>query len=69
MVSALKYERLINLEVINRKSVFLFGPRQTGKSTLLKELFGHCYYVNLLESDQFGLVADDSPPVSLTALC
>ncbi len=36
-----------------RKSHFFFGPRQTGKSTLLKSLFPRAPYYNLLHSDVF----------------
>ena len=43
---------LVGLNVASRKSLFLFGPRQTGKSTLLKNLFHKGYYINLLESEQ-----------------
>ncbi len=47
------YERIIKLSEINRKSLFLFGPRQTGKSMLLKKLFPEAPYYNLLLSTQF----------------
>lgn len=34
------YQRILNLrETIKHKSVFLFGPRQTGKSTLVHQTF------------------------------
>lgn len=41
-----------------QRSFFLFGPRGTGKSTLLKQKFDHekCLWLNLLDSyveDQF----------------
>jgi len=45
--------RIINLEVIKRKSIFLFGPRQTGKSMLLSRLFPEAPNYNLLLSDQY----------------
>ncbi|PCJ50952.1 MAG: AAA family ATPase [Gammaproteobacteria bacterium] len=53
MANSLKYNRLIDLSDISRKSLFLFGPRQTGKSTLLKSLYPDSPLVNLLMSDQF----------------
>lgn len=36
------------------ESIFLLGARQTGKSTLLKILFPHARYVDLLKSDEFA---------------
>lgn len=36
-----------------KKSIFLFGPRQTGKTTLLRHLFPESPYYNLLHSDLF----------------
>ncbi len=53
MTIQLKYNRLIDLSDISRKSLFLLGPRQTGKSTLLKSEFPECPLINLLKSDQF----------------
>lgn len=35
-------------KVLQRKSVFLFGPRQVGKSTYLREKFKTALYINLL---------------------
>ncbi len=40
------YSRTLNLDF--KKSLFLFGPRQTGKSTLLKSRFPNAYYIDLL---------------------
>jgi predicted AAA+ superfamily ATPase len=48
------YPRALQLaEIVKRKSLFLLGPRQTGKSTLLRTLFPHAQYVDLLESNTF----------------
>ncbi len=48
------YKRTLQLfDIVNRKSVFLLGPRQTGKSTLLRGLFPDSLYVDLLEADTF----------------
>ena len=33
------------------ESAFLWGARQTGKSTLLKMLYPHSYFIDLLLSD------------------
>ena len=35
--------------LVERKSYFLFGPRQTGKSTLIRQQFAHCRTWNLLD--------------------
>ena len=40
--------------VSNRRSVFLLGPRATGKSTLLKLQFPNTPYFDLLDSQTFG---------------
>lgn len=42
--------------LVNRgsESCFLWGPRQTGKTTLLKELFPDAPFLDLLLSDQYG---------------
>jgi uncharacterized protein len=40
-------------EVIEKKSCFLFGPRQTGKTSLIHEELKPDLYYNLLESDTF----------------
>lgn len=48
---------------VAQKSHFLFGARQTGKSTLLRNLFPDALYVNLLAADTFRLLS--SNPESL----
>lgn len=35
------------------KSYFLWGPRQVGKSSLLKHLYPKAIYINLLDTDEF----------------
>jgi uncharacterized protein len=48
------YKRILDLrEIIKHKSVFLFGPRQTGKSTLVRETFPDAGFYDLLEADTF----------------
>src|SRR5579859_6923901 len=48
------YRRSLNLpELVDRKSIFLFGPRQTGKTTLLRHDFPAAKYYNLLEANTF----------------
>jgi predicted AAA+ superfamily ATPase len=58
------YQRALQLQSnIAQKSHFLFGARQTGKSTLLRTLFPESFYVNLLEANTFRLLS--SNPESL----
>jgi predicted AAA+ superfamily ATPase len=39
------------LQIINDESVFLFGARQTGKTTFLKKQFPNAIYFDLLQTD------------------
>lgn len=45
------FKRIINLAESKYDSVFLWGSRQTGKSTLLKALFPSAPYYDLLKTD------------------
>ncbi|MCI5065603.1 AAA family ATPase [bacterium] len=45
-------ERLIPLTASPSESFFLWGPRKTGKTTLLKKLFPDSFWVNLLKTDE-----------------
>lgn len=47
------YQRLQEFKKANRHSVFLWGARQTGKSTLIKTLFPEALRLDLLESDVY----------------
>lgn len=40
-------------DLVRHRSLFLLGPRQTGKSTLLRQTFPHARYIDLLEADTF----------------
>ncbi|MBR1941431.1 MAG: ATP-binding protein [Bacteroidaceae bacterium] len=46
-------ERIEKLKEIQEDSIFLWGARQTGKSTLLKALFPNAPYYDLLKSDVY----------------
>ena len=48
------YDRILDLQsLIYKKSLFLFGPRSTGKTTLLRNQFGPESLINLLRSSTF----------------
>jgi predicted AAA+ superfamily ATPase len=47
------YKRTLDLELANEGSCFLWGPRQTGKSTLLKTLYPEALRYDLLRSSEF----------------
>lgn len=48
------YNRILDLrELVKHKSIFLFGPRQTGKSTLVHQAFPDAAFYDLLEADTF----------------
>lgn len=47
------YSRVLKLADVQESSVFLWGARQTGKSTLLRKLFPNAYYYDLLKSDLY----------------
>ena len=48
------FKRLQTFKGRGRESAFLWGARQTGKSTLLKELFPKSPYYDLLLSDEYA---------------
>jgi len=48
------YPRVLALkELVKHRSLFLLGPRQSGKSTLLRHTFPDARYVDLLEANTF----------------
>jgi uncharacterized protein len=60
------FRRLLPIPDATRESFFLWGPRQSGKSTLLKARFPDALRIDLLSTDAFaryasrpGLLADD----------
>lgn len=50
-IGAIMYHRIFHIESRLDEAMFLFGGRQTGKSTLLKERFPKAVYIDLLKSD------------------
>jgi len=54
------YQRILQLhDIIKRKSAFLLGPRQTGKSTLIRQQLPEALVFNLLESATFRRLGAD----------
>lgn len=47
------FKRRLALSLSNKESCFLWGPRQIGKSTLLKALFPDAKYYDLLQADLY----------------
>jgi len=53
------YKRLLTIPLKKHKSFFLFGPRGTGKTTLLKKIFPNVLFVNLLKSEYYNRLSSD----------
>jgi predicted AAA+ superfamily ATPase len=52
--SAINFNRILDFSsILARKSLFLLGPRQTGKTTYLKNNYPNARVYNLLEADTF----------------
>jgi uncharacterized protein len=47
------YFRRLSLEDENNDSIFLWGARQVGKTTLLEQLFPQARYYDLLQANEF----------------
>lgn len=47
------FKRLLKLEQVNHESCFLWGPRQVGKSTYLRQNFPQAKYYDLLNAELF----------------
>ena len=47
------YIRKLSLEDVNNDSVFLWGARQVGKTTLLEQLYPKTGYYDLLKANEF----------------
>jgi len=46
-------ERSLKLPKAGTETFFLWGPRQTGKSTLLRRSYPRAYWIDLLKADEF----------------
>lgn len=56
----MKYRRIINiLKPLAERSLFLLGPRQTGKTTLIQDLIPEAKVFDLLRADQFQELSAD----------
>jgi len=53
------YRRALRLSLTEKESCFLWGARQTGKSTLLKERYNTPFYYDLLKSDVYRRLIDE----------
>ena len=47
------FRRKINLPPPGRENFFLWGPRQTGKTTLLRRCYPNARWIDLLKADEF----------------
>jgi uncharacterized protein len=47
------FKRQLELPTPGQKTFFLWGPRQTGKSTLLRETYPDAFWIDLLKADEF----------------
>lgn len=54
------FPRILDISAaITQRSLFLLGPRQTGKSTFLRERFPSAHHINLLEHKTYLWFAED----------
>ena len=47
------FKRSLQLPPTGAETYFLWGPRQTGKTTLLRETYGDAFWVDLLKADEY----------------
>lgn len=47
------FDRALRLPPAGRETFFLWGPRQTGKTTLLHQAYPDAYWMDLLKADEF----------------
>jgi len=55
----MKFQRQLNISSSLRNAFFLWGPRQAGKTSLLKSKFPTSTYIDLLNSSQFIKYTND----------
>lgn len=56
----MKNKRLLDLKkLLQQKSFFLFGPRATGKTTLIHQQFPDCRFYDLLDARVFSRLLKD----------
>ena len=59
-MSVKRYNRYIYSDILDsRESLFVFGPRQTGKTTFLREAVPNALYIDLLNSRQYRFLGND----------
>jgi len=47
------FKRSVRLPSAGAETFFLWGPRQTGKTTLLAETYPQALWIDLLKADEF----------------
>jgi predicted AAA+ superfamily ATPase len=47
------FKRQLKLPKLGTETFFLWGPRQTGKTTLLREVYSDAMWIDLLKADEF----------------
>ena len=52
------FERSLNLPEAGSETFFLWGPRQTGKSTLLRSRYPDAWWIDLLKAEEFRRYLD-----------
>lgn len=45
--------RILRIDLPPSRSAFLWGPRKTGKTTLLRQQFSKAFFIDLLDYDLF----------------
>ena len=45
--------RILRIDLPSNRSAFLWGPRKTGKTTLLRQQFPNAFFIDLLDYDLF----------------
>jgi predicted AAA+ superfamily ATPase len=58
MNQALYIDRIQRIDLPANRSAFLWGPRKTGKTTLLKHQFSDAFWLDLLDYDLFLLLSE-----------